>query len=239
MAEDSERLRPSRTCRVVVVGDDAVFAQALALRLDREPRVDVISVVATVPDAIDAAAGQPADAVLLDVGTTTSFDVAAVQALVEGLSSTRPPCHVVAVAADDDPRAATAALLAGAAAFVPASCDLDVLVGALHGAGMGETYVPPMLLTRVFDVLRHDPSTAFTASPLDALTKRERELLELLASGADRRCIATALGLSSNTVRTHIRRVLAKLEVHSTLEAVSLALRAGVTPRRLQRELSS
>ena len=65
---------------------------------------------------------------------------------------------------------------------------------------------------------------------MNTLSAREREVLELMAGGMSRREIATTLCISLNTVRTHVKNILAKLGVHAGLEAVSLALRAGIRP---------
>ena len=90
-------------------------------------------------------------------------------------------------------------------------------------------WLPGLLLGAVLDrllVTQRGPSP----SPLDALTKRELDVLRCMVAGLDQAAIASRLYLSANTVRTHRRRALAKLNVHSSLEAVFVARRAGVQP---------
>lgn len=217
-------------CRVVVAGNDVVFTQALALRLDGEPSVRVVAVAPTIDDAVRVAVGGAVDVVLVDGGPAASFDAETIRMFVARAAERDQPFHVVAMSWDADARAAAGALMAGARGFVPASSDVDVLLRAIHGACAGETHLPADLLTGVMAWLRAADHPPVASGPLDRLTARERELLTLLASGVDRRAIARTLGLSENTVRTHIRRVLAKLDVHSTLEAVSVAWRSGAAP---------
>lgn len=138
--------------------------------------------------------------------------------------SPESPAVVVLV---DSPRSSTAieAVQAGAGSVVTMTESPEALIDAIRAAGRGISRVPAELLRAVLPACAEadDP----TRSYLDRLTRREREVLDLLASGCDRRAIATRLYCSPETVRTHIRSVLSKLEVHSTVEAVALAARSG------------
>ena len=135
-----------------------------------------------------------------------------------------PPAVVVLV---DSPRSPTAleAVRAGAGSVVAMTESPDVLMDALRAAGRGVSRVPAELL-RAF-MPAGGAADDCAGSSLHRLTRREREVLALLASGYDRRSIAGRLYCSPETVRTHIRSVLSKLNVHSTLEAVALASRSG------------
>ncbi|HET8560601.1 MAG TPA: LuxR C-terminal-related transcriptional regulator, partial [Marmoricola sp.] len=93
----------------------------------------------------------------------------------------------------------------------------------------GETWFPPVLMTRVLDVLLQARERREQAgSVLDTLSRRELEILACLAKGLTRAQIAERYVLSPHTVRTHINNLLHKLDVHSTLAAVSLARRVGL-----------
>ena len=87
--------------------------------------------------------------------------------------------------------------------------------------------MPPRLLTAVFDEIRSRRSESLQDERMGRLTEREREVLRCMMLGFDRARIAAELIVSINTVRTHTQNILSKLEVHSSVEAVSVALRAG------------
>jgi DNA-binding NarL/FixJ family response regulator len=123
-----------------------------------------------------------------------------------------------------------AAIRAGASAWIRKDESLEHLLRVIRGAASGETWLPPAqagdvlrLLMRVQD--QHDEDTSLLA----VLTPREREVLACLADGAGRRDVAERLFMSANTVRTHLQNLMAKLGVHSTLEAVALSNRIHST----------
>lgn len=126
--------------------------------------------------------------------------------------------------------AAVAALKAGAAGFVPKSTSCDDLVQALEAAANGHLWLPVALIGPVVHQLLEPPPPNDWEALVDTLSAREQEVLQLMVRGLSRRDIASALFISLNTVRTHVKSILAKLGVHASLEAVSVALRAGMRP---------
>lgn len=135
---------------------------------------------------------------------------------------------VVVMSDRDDAAFITAVVRAGARGFLLESCSLEELHRTLHGVTRGETWLAPRHLTRLVDgLLSSDPAEQAEVDDLAPLSAREREVLDCLVLGMRREEIATRLFLSPNTVRTHIHNMLRKLNVHSTLEAVSIA--NGVT----------
>ncbi|HEX2577067.1 MAG TPA: LuxR C-terminal-related transcriptional regulator [Aquihabitans sp.] len=94
----------------------------------------------------------------------------------------------------------------------------------------GHTFIPVELVGPVVDIFINPPPEDEWKQLVGALSDRERQVLELMVTGLDRREIAEALTISLNTVRTHVKNILARVGVHSSLEAVSLALRAGMRP---------
>ena len=101
------------------------------------------------------------------------------------------------------------------------------MVRAVRGAANGETWIPPRLLTAVLAELQATHRTDGEDVRLRRLTDRERQVLACMMGGLDRARIANEMILSINTVRTHTQNILTKLEVHSSLEAVGLALQLG------------
>ena len=128
-----------------------------------------------------------------------------------------------------------ALLEAGAQGITPASDGLDGLLIAVRTVLQGNTYVPPHLLGIVLHgLIVQRRSLDVSAGRVDRLSPREREVLGLLGAGADYREIAARLVISPHTAKTHIHRLLGKLEVRSRIEAAALAVAHGVTAPDLE-----
>jgi len=216
------------TTRVLIVDDHKVFTDALSRRLSAEPDLEVVAVATTGSAALQAIDLRHPDIVLLDVELEDRSD--GIELLRE-LEEAQPDARVLVLTAHDDAPTAARALGAGARAFVPKDTPAAELVDAVRAVVAGETRVPPELLTHVISSLRASSGTQNVwQQKVDRLTQREREVLALMVAGLDRAAIADRLYLSINTVRTHSKNILSKLGVHSSLEAVSVALRAGMRP---------
>jgi DNA-binding NarL/FixJ family response regulator len=124
-----------------------------------------------------------------------------------------------------------ALLEAGAGGIALVDDGIDGVVEAAEAVLQGNAYVPPRLLGNLLhDLIVQRRSHERTASRVARLSPREREVLALLGAGADQRQIATALAISPLTAKTHIHRLLQKLEVRSRVEAAALAITQGVVP---------
>ncbi|MCX5211115.1 LuxR C-terminal-related transcriptional regulator [Kitasatospora sp. NBC_00240] len=142
-----------------------------------------------------------------------------------------PGLRAVVLAETDDPRRAARALHAGACGWVAKDSSLARLTAVVRGALRDETHLPPALLTGVIRELttaRRDRTESERL--VDSLTPREKQILRCMVAGLGRQAVAERLYLSPHTVRTHMQNVLGKLGVHSTLAAVAVARRAGVSP---------
>jgi DNA-binding NarL/FixJ family response regulator len=207
----------------VLVGDDhAVFADAVQARLAGECDLGPVTVAYTARDVVDkSAAGQPA-VVILDVVLADGNGLD----LIEEIHQVSPDSKVMMLTAGAAVEDVVTALTRGARAWLPKTIDSDRLVQVVRGVYRGEAWVAPALLGRVLTDLTARGTGQH--NPLDALTVRERQVLQCMVDGLSRPEIAIRLGLSSNTVRTHTQNLIAKLGVHSTLESVALALRHGM-----------
>jgi DNA-binding NarL/FixJ family response regulator len=216
---------PEVPVRVLVGDDHRAFAEALALRLGAEADLDVVGIGLTGSEVLSLSAQYEPDVVLLDyeLGRDDGIDLA------RRLRDAHPEVRVVVVTCHDSTTVASLAVRAGVAGFVAKDANTEELLGAIRGAVQGETWVSRRLLGGVFANLMGAPASATPEEAAIAqLTSRELEVLKHMMAGYDRATTARALFLSTNTVRTHTRNILAKLGVHSTLEAVALAARAGV-----------
>jgi DNA-binding NarL/FixJ family response regulator len=209
--------------RVLIVDDHRVFAEAIATRLEVEPDIVVVGTAATGREALAAIEEFRPDLVLMDVELAgeDGIEVAA------RLRERRPDLVLAVVSCLSDPVRVRDAVGVGAFAWVTKDAPIEELLAAIRGAMRGESWIPPAILTGVLkELLTARRGLDEDEERLARLTPRERHVLECMADGLDRLAIAERLYLSANTVRTHVQNILAKLQVHSSLEAVALALRS-------------
>jgi DNA-binding NarL/FixJ family response regulator len=151
--------------------------------------------------------------------------------LLGRLRRAHPGLRAVVLATADDPHRAARALHAGATGWVAKESSLARLLAVVRGVLRDETHLPPALLTGVIRELttaRRDRTESERL--VDTLTPREKQILRCMVAGLGRQAVAERLYLSPHTVRTHMQNVLGKLGVHSTLAAVAVARRAGISP---------
>jgi DNA-binding NarL/FixJ family response regulator len=213
---------------MVLISDHRAFAGALAFRLGIETDI-VMEAVATTEGAAAAVASRRPDLAIVDVEVDSSHALA----LVGRLRQILPGLVVVVVASGDEARVAAAAIRAGAAGFVAKHEPVTTMIEATRACAEGRTWFPRRLLGELIDEIRGGPGGAAwndERTAVERLTPREREVFDLILAGLDRNAIAARLLLSTNTVRTHVRNLLRKLGVHSSIEAVGIGLRAGLRP---------
>jgi len=213
--------------RVLLADDHRGFADAVAMRLQAEPGLTLVGVTGSGTATEARLSFAEVDVLVMDV-ELGAFDGLAV---VRRVVAAHPRLHVVLLTERNDPEIAAEAFRLGARGFLTKDVASQELVAAIRGAIRGETWVSRRLLTSVIRLLVTAPSPGREES-FGNLTKREREVLECMVAGMNRAAIAEALFVSTNTVRTHTQRLLGKLGVHSSIEAVAAARRAGLTARR-------
>jgi DNA-binding NarL/FixJ family response regulator len=197
----------------VVIDQERTFADALAIRLNAEADLEAVAV--TRPAA--ATAGRRADVILLDVDLAGSIPFCQ--------ATSRPPSttRVIVLSHTSEPARIIAAIEAGARAWVRKDESTEQLLRALRGVVRGQTRVPPAETGNVLSLLLRQRERRRSGEQMLALlTPRERQVLACLAEEADRKQVADRLNLTANTVRTHMQNIMAKLGVHSALEAVAL-----------------
>lgn len=203
--------------KVLIVDDHRVFAEALSVALDRESDIQVAGPPVLSGDQVVAAASErDVDVVLMDVRLPVVDGIEATRRL----RAARPDTAVVILSADAGAARLPDAAAAGACGYLDKTAALEDIPAAVRAAYAGE-----ILLPEVPDVAT---MPAADRSLFDLLTPREHEVLTLLAEGLANRDIAGRLVLSVRTVDTHVHNLLIKLGVHSKLEAVVKAMRAGV-----------
>lgn len=211
----------------ILLGDaHRAFVEALSLRLEAEQGIHVVGTVVRPEEALAVVRSRAVDVAVLAVGPEPEGFVG----FGRQLTALQPRLKLVAVAGDDDTALMARAVSEGFSGWVPKDVGIAALLDVLHAVCQGETCIPPLLLSRLMPYLVREAENVRTAAePLGALTGRERQVLKAMVSGLSRQQIAEQLAISSNTVRTHMQSILNKLDVHSSLAAVAIARRAGIS----------
>jgi DNA-binding NarL/FixJ family response regulator len=213
-----------RRIRIVVIDDHPVFAGALKARLSAEPDMEVVGTATNSREALSLVEAVRPDLVTLDIQLGREDGLT----LCEPMRESVPTLLIVAVTCVVDTARAMEAVRAGVRGWAAKDGSTHSLLAAIRGAAVGESWFPPGLLGRMLPELVRTSGATSVDARLRKLTKREFEILQCMVDGLDRRRIANRLVLSVNTVRTHAQSMLAKLGVHSSLEAVAVARAAGM-----------
>jgi DNA-binding NarL/FixJ family response regulator len=220
---------PDATTRVLVVDDHEVFSDAVAMLLERHPDVRLVGSARDADEAIrliELGSDDRPDVVLMDIDLPG----------IDGIQATRrirelsPDAKVVVLTALQDPEVIADALAAGACGYVPKTRAVEELMDVVRRAAAGEFVMPERQLAPVLQRLRSAQGRPAGGPALDRLTPRETEILRAMAAGETTTQVAELLGISALTVQSHVKSILAKLGVHSKIEAVTLAWRSGLAP---------
>ncbi len=237
--------------RVLLVDDHRLFSEALMVLLRGQPSIDEVMAVETAEEAVAICAERAPDVVLMDLDLPGMDGLDAVDRIRE----TSPETRVVIVTAMRKPEYVARAVQSGAVGFVHKSRGPEELINVIERAAAGAIVISPddifaVISNAEFDGdggasgrgggaagADHAAGGAGAFGPaagagrhalIDRLTAREVEILRVLAEGKSTDEVAETLFISRLTVQSHVKSILAKLGVHSKLEAVTFALRRGI-----------
>jgi DNA-binding NarL/FixJ family response regulator len=211
--------------RVVLVDDEAMVRVGLRMVLSAEPDVEVVGEAADGAQAVDAVLASEPDVVLMDVRMPHVDGLEGARRVL----AARPETKVVILTTFDEDEHVAAALRAGVSGFLLKVSPPEQLVAAVRTVAGGGGLLDPAVTLRVIESFASAPSTPREQGRLLAeLTEREREVLRLVARGLSNAEIAARLYLGEATVKTHVSRVLAKLNVRDRVQAVALAYEGGL-----------
>ncbi|RIH91477.1 response regulator [Meiothermus granaticius] len=203
--------------RVFIVEDHAFTRDGLRVAINREPDLQVVGEGRSAEEGMEQLAYTPADVVLMDIGLPGMDGIEATRQIKE-----RFGVRVVMLTVHQLETEVLAAMTAGADAYCLKSSDPASLLLALRAAAMGSIYLDPQIAHIVLGQLNVPGETQVQ------LTKRELEVLRLIAEGLSNKQIAQDLGISLSTVKTHVEELLAKLSVSDRTQAAIRALRQGL-----------
>jgi DNA-binding NarL/FixJ family response regulator len=207
--------------RVLVADDHSLFRDGIISLLEAAG-FDVVGQVGDGQAAVDAALRLRPDLVLLDISMPQMSGLEALRLIKREL----PEAQVVMLTVSDDDADLFEAVESGATGYLLKNLTADEFFEMLAGLQRGEAAVSRLTTTRLmkgFADLSHQQ-----AKPVESLTQRETELLQLVAQGMPNKAIAQRLSISGNTVKYHMRNILQKLGAQNRTEAVTNAIRAGL-----------
>jgi DNA-binding NarL/FixJ family response regulator len=214
----------SRVIRVVLIDDQELMRVGFRMVLGAQEDMEVVGEAGNGKDAVELAERLKPDVVLMDVRMPVLDGVAATRLITE-----RGSAKVLVMTTFDLDEYALSALRNGASGFLLKDTPPDHLVSALRSVASGDAVVSPSVTRRLLDrFLGSAGGELRDASVLDVLTEREREVLMLIAQGLSNTEIARKLFLSEATVKTHVGRVLSKLDLRDRVQAVVLAYETGL-----------
>ena len=215
--------------RVLIVDDDDLMRAGLAELLAVDHTIHVVGEAADGREAVRLTARLAPDVVLMDVRMP---DLDGIEATRQ-LATAAPNAKALILTTFEDDAYVFGALRAGASGFLLKRTRPEELIAAVHTIAAGESLLSPSVTRLVIDRAAREstPGPADT-SKLDALTPRERDVLGALAQGMSNREIASALFVEESTVRTHVKRVLMKLQLRGRVQAVIFAYENGIMQPR-------
>jgi DNA-binding NarL/FixJ family response regulator len=205
--------------RILLADDHAVVRQGFKMILDAQPDMEIVGEAANGREAVDLAERLRPDVVVMDVAMPELNGIEATRRL----ASSVPHARVVALSMHKDSVYVREILRAGARGYLLKDSGAADLVAAIHAVASGESYLSPAVSNAVLDDYRRH-----VTNPIDLLTSREREVLQLLAESKTNKEIAGVLNLSVYTVEAHRGRIMEKLNLHSIGELVRFAVRNGL-----------
>jgi DNA-binding NarL/FixJ family response regulator len=211
--------------RVLVVDDDALMRAGLRGILSNDQAIEVVGEAVDGRDAIYRTRLLRPDVVLMDVRMPDLDGISATRKLLDAFPETR----VVILTTFEQDDYIFGALRAGASGFLLKRTRPEELVAAVHTIAAGDSLLSPSVTSRVIERMAQQPGPdASHDARLDELTPRERDVLELLARGLSNAEIAAGLRIEESTVKTHVKRLLAKLRVRDRVQAAIFAHQSGL-----------
>jgi DNA-binding NarL/FixJ family response regulator len=211
--------------RVLIADDDDLMRAGLKAVLSSDPAIELVGEAADGRDAIEQVRALMPDVVLMDVRMPDLDGIAATREL----SATVPGAKVLMLTTFEEDDYIFGGLAAGAAGFLLKRTSPEELIAAIHTVAAGDSLLSPSVTKRVITEMTQAPRRDEGARKrLDVLTPREQEVLALIGRGLSNGEIASELVVEESTVKTHVKRILQKLQLRDRVHAVIVAYESGL-----------
>src|SRR5664279_5013287 len=210
--------------RVMLTDDHTLFRQGIRTLLSLEPDMEVAGEAGNASDAVTVARQTRPDVVLMDIGMAgmSSFEATRL------IRKERPDTRVIFLSMYDDEDYLAECVDIGASGYILKDSPAEQLITAIREVSRGGSYLSPRLLTRLVDDLRSQNRGQPRQPRFGTLTKREREILKLLAEGKSVKEIAGVFILSVKTVEAHKFNLMRKLDIHNKAQLVQYAIQKKI-----------
>jgi DNA-binding NarL/FixJ family response regulator len=210
--------------RVLIADDDHLMRAGLVELLSTDPTITVVGQAATGRQAIERTRTLAPEVVLMDVRMPDLDGIAATRELAR----LAPAAKILILTTFEQDDYIFSALSAGASGFLLKRTRPEELIAAVHTIAAGDSLLSPSVTRRVVDRLAQQPTPSLDQHRLAQLTARECDVLGLIARGLSNREIAATLVVEESTIRTHVKRILAKLGLRDRIQAVIHAYENGL-----------
>ena len=222
-------MQPSSSrIRVLLADDQAMLLSALSTILTAQEDIEVVATAATGADAVAAAISHHIDVAILDIRMPGMDGIGAAQAILER----KPECRIIMLTTFNDEELVARSISAGAHGFLLKDADPEVLVTAVRNVAQGESVLAAEVTGPVLEAYRsaltRENLSAQERQGLSLVTRREMEVLSLIARGATNAEIAADMVIAGTTEKTHVSAIMSKLAARDRVALVLLAQRAGV-----------
>jgi len=216
------------TITVLIADDQTIVRAGLRVLVDRDPELTVVGEAATGDEAVVLARESRPDVILMDIRMPGLDGIRATGILLDDPATAG--CRIIMLTTFDSDEHVFDALRAGASGFLLKDTNPAELRRAIHVVADGEALLAPSVTRRLIGAYARQTVVPSTIGvKLAGLTDRETEVLGLVARGMSNGDIATRLSISPMTAKTHVRRLMAKLDAHDRAQLVVAAYEAGIT----------
>ena len=212
------------TVRIVLADDQPLVRAGLRMVITDAPDLEIVGEAGTGTEAVRTVRELRPDVVVMDIRMPGMDGIEATRMI-----TTNPPApRVLMLTTFDDDNNVYAALRAGASGFLVKDMALDDILTATRVVAAGDALIAPSVTRRLIEEFANRPAAAAPPQRLDGITEREREVLTLVGRGLSNSEIAAELFIGHATAKTHVARLLTKLDARDRVQLVIIAYRAGL-----------
>lgn len=217
--------------RILLVDDHELFREGVAFVINKQPDMEVVGQADDGLEALTLAHNLRPDLIIMDINMPLSNGLEA----TELIHNSVPESIIVMLTAHEEDEKLFNAIKAGAQGYILKSSPSAGLIGGIRGALNGESSVPRKLARQFlaeFSKLSNRAENTVSQDTTPVLTSREREILNVMATGASNQEISTQLGISLQTVKSHVSNILTKLQAKSRHQAAEFGIKQGFIKRK-------
>lgn len=211
--------------KVLIIDDHAIVREGVSALLELSPEVEVVGEAVNGREALTKVRQLQPHVVLMDIAMPVMDGLEATRRITES----HPDVKILVLTQYNDKEYVFPIIEAGALGFLSKTAASSELLTAIRAVSRGNSFLSPSIARFLVDAYRSDGGSARGRDPYDDLTRRERQVLKLLAEGYTAREIAEMLGLSIKTIDGYRSNLMGKLDLHNRVELVKYALRKGIT----------